>query len=506
MFSQADRNLMQQKGISLEQVNHQINFFKHGIPFLNIVKTAIAGDGILVPGTNEVKELVAAYDLQKKDKTVLKFVPASGAATRMFKSMFEQLSQAAGITIAPDVAQCMNNLESFAFYDDLREVISKKGLDISVLLNTSAYNEVIDYLLNPEGLNYGALPKGLLKFHKYEDGNRTSVEEHLVEGAMYAKNDDRTVKIHFTVSPEHLHAFHSLIGSVQEMYEKALSVQYKISFSIQKLSTDTIAVDGNNEPFRDKHDDLVFRPGGHGALLDNLNDLDADVIFIKNIDNVVPDRLKNETVTYKKVLGGMLLQLQSKIFGYMIQMEQTEAPDEKLYQEIEKFIQSHLGYKFSSTSGNPDEKKQLLLSVLNRPIRVCGMVKNTGEPGGGPFWVKNEDGSLSLQILESSQFNLKDTNHDQIFKSATHFNPVDLVITTKNYKGEKFDLKQFRDLNTGFISRKSKDGKELKALELPGLWNGAMAFWNTVFMEVPAVTFNPVKSINDLLRPEHQNK
>ena len=355
-----------------------------------------------------------------------------------------------------------------------------------------------------KGLNYSSLPKGLLKFHTYDQWNRTSVEEHLVEGAMYAKNSDGKVNIHFTVSPEHLKLFTELIQLVSKEYEKKFDIIYNITFSIQKPSTDTIAVDDRNEPFLNSDGNLLFRPGGHGALLENLNDLNADVIFIKNIDNVVPDRIKNQTVTYKKALAGLLLKVQQQTFTYLKKLE--SGFDEKLISEIIPYIETKLGYHFSESLSDLSllQKKNLLIDILNRPIRVCGMVKNEGEPGGGPYWVKSDEGSSSLQILESSQFNLKDHAQNEIFKKATHFNPVDLVITMRNYKGEKFNLLQYRDPETGFISIKSKDGKALKALELPGLWNGSMAFWNTIFVEVPMITFNPVKTINDLLRKEHQ--
>jgi hypothetical protein len=507
MFSHVDRLQIQQKGITVEQVTQQIAFFKKGVPYLDISKPAVSGDGIFVPDDNVTKELISVYESLVTGKKIVKFVPASGAATRMFKAMFEYLSKPSGAIIYDDVAQVIQKIGHFAFYDDLQEVLAGKGLELSELIRASSYHEVIDAILNEGGLNYGNLPKGLLKFHAYPGANRTSVEEHLVEGAMYAKNSDYSVFIHFTVSPEHLQAFKALIDKKKIQFEKEFGVTYYVSFSIQKPSTDTIAVDGINSPFRDRNGSLIFRPGGHGALLDNLGELDGDMIFIKNIDNVVPDTLKAETVTYKKVLGGLLLKLQKMVFGYLERLEIPGHHKEEFYQEIVSFIESWLGYKFPDTFAPIDThaKKQWLFNVLNRPIRVCGMVKNTGEPGGGPFWVKDKDGALTLQILESSQFNLADENHQQVFKYATHFNPVDLVVSANNYKGQKFSLAEYRDPDTGFISVKSKDGKELKALELPGLWNGSMALWNTVFVEVPVITFNPVKSVNDLLRNEHQS-
>jgi hypothetical protein len=504
MFSKNDLLQIKQKGISLEQANDQIDFFKKGFSYLNVVKAAVPGDGIEILHQSAIDELIKFYETEICDKQIVKFVPASGAATRMFKSLFETLSKPSGNEIPADVLHVFKKLDSFAFYPDLVEKIRQNGQDITVLLKNDQYQEIINYILGEEGLNYGNLPKGLLKFHTYDQWNRTSVEEHLVEGAMYAKNADGRVKIHFTVSPEHLKPFSDLIQLVCKEYEKKFDIRYDISFSIQKPSTDTIAVDENNQPFLNNDGKILFRPGGHGALLENLNDLTGDVIFIKNIDNVVPDRIKQQTVIYKKAIAGLLLKVQQQTFSYLHGIE--KGSDAKMNHEIKTFIESSLGYRFSDQLSDLSSREvtKLLFDVLNRPIRVCGMVKNEGEPGGGPYWVKSGDRSNSLQILESSQFNLDDLSQNEIFKKATHFNPVDLVITTRNYKGEKFDLLKFRDPDTGFISIKSKDGKALKALELPGLWNGSMAFWNTIFVEVPVITFNPVKTINDLLRKEHQ--
>lgn len=503
MFSTTDLLQIHQKGITHDQVNSQIDFFKKGFAYLNIIRAAIPGDGIELLNHATIDELIRSYEADICDKKIIKFVPASGAATRMFKSLFESLTNITGRELSSDVLQVFKKLDSFAFFPDLVEKIRQNGQDINVLLKNE-YQKIINYILSEEGLNYGNLPKGLLKFHTYDHWNRTAVEEHLVEGALYAKNSDGTVKIHFTVSPEHLKPFTELIQLVIKEYEKMFDVKYDISFSIQKPSTDTIAVDENNQPFLNSDGNLLFRPGGHGALLENLNDLDGDVVFIKNIDNVVPDRLKQQTVTYKKALAGLLLKLQKQVFTYLEKIE--SGSDEKTNAEIVSFIESKLGYHFSKIASNfsQSEKAKLLFDLLNRPIRICGMVKNEGEPGGGPYWVKSEDGSSSLQILESSQVNPDDPSQKEIFNKATHFNPVDLVITMRNYKGEKFNLLQFRDPETGFISIKSKDGKSLKALELPGLWNGSMALWNTIFVEVPVITFNPVKTINDLLRKEHQ--
>jgi len=354
-----------------------------------------------------------------------------------------------------------------------------------------------------KGLNYGSLPKGMLKFHNYGDSSRTAMEEHLAEGALYARNAAGNVNVHFTVSKEHLPYFKQLVSDKKSDYEKLFNVKYSVTFSEQKPSTDTIAANMQNEPFRD-NGKLVFRPGGHGALIENLNDIDADVIFIKNIDNVVPDKIKDSTVLFKKVIGGVLVSLQQQIDAYTELLESGKYTMDNV-REIIAFVQQKLFVRNPETKILEDSDLVVyLLKKLRRPIRVCGMVKNVGEPGGGPFLAYNQDGSYSLQILESSQINLKDPESKAMFDASTHFNPVDLVCAVKNKKGEKYNLPEFVDKNTGFISLKSKNGKELKALELPGLWNGAMSDWNTVFVEVPISTFNPVKTVNDLLREQHQ--
>ena len=368
-----------------------------------------------------------------------------------------------------------------------------------------SHRKVVAALLNPEGLNFGQLPKGLLLFHLYADDTvRTPLEEHLVEGALYAQDEDKNVHVHFTVSPEHRELFMAKVASVVARYEAEFGVKYDITFSEQKASTDTIAADKDNNPFRDTDGSLVFRPGGHGALIENLNDLDADVVFIKNIDNVVPDRLKDDTVTYKKLLAGVLVSLQAQAFAYLRRLDEGSCTDEEL-QEMVDFLQNKLCCQHPAIETlKGDILVTYLKKKLNRPMRVCGMVQNVGEPGGGPFLAYNADGTVSLQILESSQIDMDNPVKKAMFLEGTHFNPVDLVCAIKDYKGEKFDLPTFVDKSTGFISSKSTGGRSLKALELPGLWNGAMSDWNTIFVEVPLTTFNPVKTVNDLLRDQHQ--
>jgi len=363
------------------------------------------------------------------------------------------------------------------------------------------------YILTSKGLNYGNLPKALLKFHIYPDGNRAAIEEHLVEAALYTRDSSSMCRVHFTISEEHQKAIKDYVAQVTKGYERVYNVKYVITLSTQKSSTNTIAVDLENCPFRDQEGRLVFRPGGHGALLENLNSIDGDMIFLKNIDNVVPDRLKKPTIDYKKALAGILLKHQEKLFFYQKELNEKHpvALDSAFLAAAAGFLENTLNTKPESNHYYT-EKEQLyfyLKEKYNRPLRVCGMVKNEGEPGGGPFWAKNNDGTVSLQVVESSQIDPNSVQQQNMAKHATHFNPVDLVCAVKNYKGEKFNLTEFTDPATGFISKKSKDGKELKAQELPGLWNGAMSNWNTLFVEVPIETFNPVKTVNDLLREQH---
>ena len=506
MLTQEDKELMAKKGISEAQITEQLACFEKGFPYLKLEGAASIGRGIMAPIPEEQKFYLSAWDAYKGngDKRIVKFVPASGAASRMFKNMFEFLGADYDKPTTDFEKKFFAEIERFAFYADLDEACRKStGKNIAQLLGEGDYKAVASNLLESVGLNYGALPKGLLKFHKYEDGARTPVEEHLVEGALYAAGKSGKVNVHFTVSTEHRALFEKLIAEKVKKYAKKYGVTYDISLSEQKPSTDTIAADMQNHPFRDKGK-LLFRPGGHGALIENLNDLDADIVFIKNIDNVVPDRLKDDTVTYKKLIAGVLVVLQSKAFEYLSLLDSGRYTHEQV-EEIIRFVQQRLCCRRTDLKDLEDGDLVLYLkSKLNRPMRVCGMVKNVGEPGGGPFLAYNQDGTVSLQILESSQIDMNDPAKKSMFENGTHFNPVDLVCAVRDYRGNKFDLTRYVDKNTGFISYKSKNGKELKALELPGLWNGAMSDWNTVFVEVPLSTFNPVKTVNDLLREQHQ--
>ena len=515
MFKPGDIEQIKAHGQDVETVDNQIKKFKSGFPFTKLVAPATAENGLHSYSNEEVAKLAAYFDEHRADYEILKFVPASGAASRMFKMLFEFREKFSGspqdlVDYQADTSfnsahYFFNNLEKFAFYNQLKQLLKQAGFDIVQLLAENNFGVILDFFLTDKGMEYASLPKGLLLFHHYQDEERTSVEEHLVEGAHYATDKNSVARIHLTVSPEHQAKFKEAINETGPKYEERFGVKFDISFSQQKPSTDTIAVDLKNDPFREPDNSLLFRPGGHGALIENLDDLKGEIIFIKNIDNVVPDRLKGETYLYKKVIGGLLFKLQEQAFEFLEMLEDGNLPGDNV-KKIETFAKKELNIFIPPAYLGYDEMEKIdfLYNKMNRPIRICGMVKNEGEPGGGPYWVVNEQDERSLQIVESSQFDQDNPGQLEIVNNATHFNPVDLVCGVRNFKGENFDLHHFIDFNTGFISTKSKDGKDLKAQELPGLWNGAMADWITVFVETPVITFNPVKTINDLLRPQHQ--
>lgn len=500
-----DKSLLKEKGISEEQVNNQLRRFDLGFPFLKISQAASVEYGILRLDDTQIQSAIHSWDNYLSNKhRIVKFVPASGAASRMFKDLFAFLEATYDEPTTSFEQSFFKGLKDFSFYTALDRVCEVQ-LEKSIvqLLDEKRYKDIVKMLLANEGLGYGQLPKGLLLFHKYGNNSRTAFEEHLVEGALYAKEADGVVNIHFTVSEEHQALFEKLKNEVLPKYESLYKVNYNITFSIQKPNTDTIAVDLSNQPFREDGQ-LLFRPGGHGALIENLNDLSEEVIFIKNIDNVVPDHLKESTVLYKKVIAGVLVSVQEQIFAHLRKLNSGQYTHDEVL-DILQFVQQTLCCKNPEVKFLEDSELALyLIKKLNRPIRVCGMVKNVGEPGGGPFLAYNPDGTISPQILESSQIDMSNDKYVNMFKNGTHFNPVDLVCGVFDFEGEKFHLPQFIDAETGFISKKSKNGRELKALELPGLWNGAMSDWNTLFVEVPLKTFNPVKTVNDLLRVEHQ--
>jgi Domain of unknown function (DUF4301) len=505
-FSKEDLQHITARGHNLDTVFAQIEIFKQGLPWTILHRPCTVGDGITVLQQDDMEALEAIYAPVVSAGRVLKFVPASGAATRMFQALLAVYEQQEPVDSKnqQDFRQFTKNIQHFAFYDDLQALAGKYGSTIETLISHGQFTELLTYLLTPKGLNYANLPKALLQFHRYPNYCRTPLEEHLVEAAVYAQDCHQVARVHMTVTPAHAEAVQAHIEAIRSRYECAGS-RYEMTLSVQSPATDTIAVDLDNHPFRDEQGHLLFRPGGHGALLANLRALEADIVFIKNIDNVVPDHLKETTYCYKRALGGHLVALQQQVFSYLEQLAAGEV-DAALLDEIWAFAQQRLAIMPSEgLQPKPQhEHVRFLFDHLNRPMRVCGMVRNVGEPGGGPFWVQHANGSLSLQIVESSQVDMALPEQRAIFAAATHFNPVDLVCGVRDYRGQPFDLARFADPDTGFISQKTYAGRALKALELPGLWNGAMAHWNTVFVEVPLSTFSPVKTVLDLLRPEHQ--
>ena len=513
LLNQQDLADLEKRNISRSNVESQLRRFEKGFPYLDLVAAADAGNGVQVFTDARLKECLSRWEevLSASEEKIVKFVPASGAASRMFKSLYEYLSSHADgesqtEDVSPQVMDVLENLGKFAFDDELNRVcLLNNWKTISKLYQQGEYVALIENLLMEKGLGYGKLPKAMIRFHDYEEGSRTAAEEHLAEGALYAKNSRGDVHVHFTLSPEHIDPFRSLILRKTPKLEDHFSVSFEVTYSIQKSETDTIAVDMENQPLRDKEGHLILRPGGHGALIENLNDLDADIIFIKNIDNVVPDRYKCDTIIYKKALGGYLVLLRDKVYEFMRQLAGERKAQPALIEEIRSFLKESFSIDTESLVGLPaQDVADQLRKLLNRPMRVCGMVRNEGEPGGGPYLVRDAKGLTSLQILESTQIDKGNPADAEIMEEARYFNPVDLVCCVRDYEGRKYNLKAFVDEDTGFISHKSKDGVELKALELPGLWNGAMSGWNTAFVEVPASTFNPVKVVNDLLRPMHQ--
>ncbi|PLW98056.1 MAG: DUF4301 domain-containing protein [Marinilabiliales bacterium] len=513
LFTEGDISAIESHGLTVAQAEEQIEQFKKGFPYADLQAPATPGNGIVQLSEKQVSTLEKEYDKLVQGEKVIKFVPASGAASRMFKKLFAFADSFSG---TPEDFEALTsdqstgsmhyffeNLHEFSFIDELKQVLHKNNLDLAELMASKDYKTIVEYILNDKGLGYGSLPKGLIHFHTYEDEVRLAFEEHIVEAYNYCLQEN-SVKLHFTVSPEHMELFEKQAEYLSGKYKNLYGIAPQISFSVQKLSTDTLAVNPDNTLFRGTDGAPVFRPGGHGALIENLNELDAGLIFIKNIDNVVPDRIKDETYAYKKACGALLLEMKNRVFRYLEILDNAEVSDEEI-QEMYAFALNDLfiAEEKEFNSYNRIERIDFLYNALNRPMRICGMVKNEGEPGGGPFWVKDLDGKISLQIIEGAQIDRKNPEQEKILAASTHFNPVDLICSTIDYKNENFDLRQYIDRNTGFISEKSKDGKPLKALELPGLWNGAMANWITVFVEVPLITFNPVKEVNDLLRPNH---
>ena len=508
-LTDADIELLENKGISKDKLLDQIETFRNGIPFVKLEGAAVIGNGILKFSPEEEKRRIEKFNEKRKHLSLLKFVPASGAASRMFKALFnfldaydssaESLEEYIERTDDTDIKKFSESLENFPFY----ELVKNSAGNLSASKGEQLYR-FVNEMMSEDNLNYGFYPKGLLPFHNYGSQVATAFEEHLREAAAYAGTNG-LARLHFTISEQHEQMFNTEFENIDDRVSESTGTAYNVSYSNQKPATDTLAVDLENRPFRNPDGSLLFRPGGHGALIENLKDQDADIIFIKNIDNVAVSKYAHDIAESKKILAGHLLRVQEQAFEYARMLEEGNASGDELL-EIRKFLETGLNARFSDSYDGFSISEQLLVlqDKINRPIRVCGMVKNEGEPGGGPFWIRDVNEHVSLQIIESAQIDMSDSRQVDIFKNSTHFNPVDLVCGIRNYKGEKYNLLNYVDRRQGFIAKKTKDGKELKALELPGLWNGAMAYWNTIFVEVPLVTFNPVKTVNDLLKPAHQ--
>jgi len=510
-----DIKLIKSKGLTVDKVLSQIETFKNEIPFVALRSAATLDNGVLKLKEHYQAELTKLYDSRLPDLETIKFVPASGAATRMFKDLFrfldnydfekESLNSYTNHEKANAIRLFLIGLEKFPFYTIVMEKVRSSYPKFESLSEGRQLYIFVEMMLKEKGLNYGSYPKGLFPFHKYTNSISTSFEEHLYEAAGYNTNNKSESKLHFTISKEHLDGFKEEFERIKKKVEEKTNTNFKITYSFQKPETDTIAVTEDNQPFRTENGSLLFRPGGHGALIENLDDLDADIIYVKNIDNVVVRKYQDEVYGYKKVLAGKLIEIQDEVFRILEGLDQKKPTDAEL-KDIKKFLVSQLNVRLPVDFDKFSDKYKLqfLRESLNRPIRVCGMVINEGEPGGGPFWIKIENGRLALQIIETPQINKRDHRQQEILKSATHFNPVDLVCGVRDYKGNKFNLISFIDPEAGFITKKTMNGKVLKALELPGLWNGAMANWISVFIEVPLTTFNPVKTVNDLLKSAHQ--
>ncbi|MGB2387013.1 MAG: DUF4301 family protein [Flavobacteriaceae bacterium] len=512
-FTKQDIKQIEDKGLDLKSVENQLLHLTRLNSFVNLHSPATIGDGIIKFSEEESQYFATFFDAHKKEKSVIKFVPASGAASRMFKSLYtfldnydinkETINSYVNRTKSVDLFLFFVTVEKLPFHDEVFEALKNHFPEFKLLPLDKRRLLFVEFLLSKKYFDFGEYPKGLLPFHNYKTHISTAFEEHLVEASQYAAIDGNAT-LHFTISNQHQNQFLEHYNSIKKIVESKTNISFDISYSFQDSKTDTIAITLDHKPFK-LDGKLLFRPSGHGALLHNLNAIDTDLIFIKNIDNVMMQHCMDEMVYYKTILGGYLLKIQSKAFDYAHQLDQANISEEKI-NEIANFLSDQMNVHISSEFEKYANhyKIEYLKSRIHRPIRVCGMVKNEGEPGGGPFWIKHENGELSLQIVEMKQINTKSESQNKIIKSATHFNPVDIVCGVRNYKGEKYDLNQFVDAKTHFVAIKNKYGKKLKTLERPGLWNGGMALWNTVFVEVPLSTFNPVKKVHDLLKAPHQ--
>ena len=519
LYTQADLEQMEKLGITEDEARRQLAILEKGQRWTALERPCTPGDGITILDPEDQEHLIRRWQEGADKGRLGGFIPASGAATRMFAFLQRIRNQVDRVTLegtadkfgrsSDDYREFrvfVGSLDDFAFFEPLVEVMSKAGVSLQENLQLGVYNDILDFLLEPKGLYYSSQPKALIPFHRYSDHYRTALEEHLVEAVHTVRDRKQWCRIHFTVAVENQAEAEAYGGEASAKYGKRLGVQYDLSFSIQSPATNTLAVDLENNPFRKDDGNLLFRPGGHGALLQNLNQLEGDIVFIKNIDNVVTDERRDLVVRYQRILAGMLLEVQNAIFSYLRVLRSGSLGANEV-QEVLDFVVHRLNpsVKEQLLSCSDEEKVARLFRLLNRPLRVCGMVVNRGEPGGGPFWVKDGSGRVSLQVVEQAEIDRSSPEQVAILEGSTHFSPVQIVCGLRDFQGQPFDLRQFVDSEATFVSRKTEDGRELKALELPGLWNGGMAYWNTIFVEVPEETFNPVKTINDLLRPGHRS-
>jgi hypothetical protein len=499
LFTQNDLRRIKKLGLTTCDVAKQMESYRHGSNYLKLNRSCAINDGILSIQKSAMDELVKFYEREAGKFRLLKFVPASGAASRMFAGWFSAM-EAGGFDSTALNQSFLRNLKKYPFYSPIKQ--NKRA---SEFIEQKNIKNLLDYILSAKGLNFGWLPKALIPFHLYQEGEaRTALEEHLFEAAQYVRGADDVCHLHFTISQEHKKNVAERIKAVKSKYEDFYRIKYKISLSVQSLSTNMLAVDENNLFLRDAAGNLIFRPGGHGSLLTNLQNLDADFIFIKNIDNIAPEKLLRKILPYKKMLGGLALRIQQEIFALLRLMENDEI-DSWQIEEIKSYCSRiNIIFPRSMSQQSLKQQKQIIFSSLNRPLRVCAMVRNEGEPGGAPFWVEERDGSQTLQIVESGHVDKNNPKQMKVWSAAQYFNPVDMVCCTKNYRGQKFNLNSYVNPEAYLITMKNEKGRSLKALESPGLWNGGMAYWNTIFVELPIIVFNPVKTVNDLLRPEHK--
>ncbi len=484
LFTEAQKAQLRDRGISEDEAQRQLALIAAPVAFADLVRPCRLDDGIESIPVERQEALILVHEEAARQGRCSKFVPASGAATRMFQD----------VLTGSGVGALLEGIDRFAFADAVRAELAFRGYDLDVLRGAGSGAEVVDALVGGDGLGYATIPKGLVPFHRYANGARTAFEEHLVEAAGYVRDASGICRVRLTVSPEHLHGFRLLAERVVPAYERSLSARFELQFSVQKASTDTIAGTSSGGPFIAADGGVVLRPSGHGALLENLAEFGGDIIFIKNIDNVQTDARRGDTLRWKKILGGRFVELQREVFLHIARLR-AQPVNPAFAAEAEALARKTLGIDAQGAS---------LLRLLERPLRVCGVVRNTGEPGGGPYWVRGRTGRITRQIVEPVQVDLNAEPQRAAVRDATHFNPVDLVCGLLDVGGAPFDLRAFVDARAGIVAKKSEKGRDLLALERPGLWNGAMAEWITVFVEVPIETFTPVKTVGDLLRPEHQ--